>query len=72
MGFTMVPPKKDRYNETRSHLLEMITSLLGGRAAEKEIFNEFTAGAASDIDKATRIARRMVVHIPLEPNYSLF
>ena len=61
MGYTMIPPKKDRYTETQSHLLEMISSLLGGRAAEKLVFNEFTGGAASDIDKATRIARRMVV-----------
>jgi cell division protease FtsH len=61
MGFTLIPPKKDRYTETKTHLLETITSLLGGRAAEGMIFNEFTAGAASDIDKATRIARRMVV-----------
>ncbi len=61
LGFTLIPPQKDRYNETRSHLLETITSLLGGRAAEEMIFNEFTAGAASDIDKATRIARSMVI-----------
>lgn len=63
MGFTMIPPKKDRYNETKSRLLEMVASLLGGRAAEKIVFDEFTAGAASDIDKATRIARRMVVDL---------
>ncbi len=61
MGFTLIPPKKDRYTETRTHLLETITSLLGGRAAEELVFSEFTGGAASDIDKATRIARRMVV-----------
>ena len=61
MGFTLIPPKKDRYTETMSHLIETITSLLGGRAAEEMVFAEFTAGAASDIDKATRVARRMVV-----------
>ncbi|MBI5465551.1 ATP-dependent zinc metalloprotease FtsH, partial [Candidatus Gottesmanbacteria bacterium] len=61
LGFTLIPPAKDRYTETRSHLLEQITSLLGGRAAEEIIFNEFTAGAASDIQKATEIARTMVV-----------
>jgi len=61
MGFTLIPPKKDRYTETKSHLLETVVSLLGGRAAEEMIFNDFTAGAASDIDQATRIARRMVV-----------
>ncbi|MCJ7804269.1 AAA family ATPase [Patescibacteria group bacterium] len=61
MGFTLIPPKKDRYTETKSRLLETIATLLGGRAAEELIFNEFTAGAASDIDQATRIARQMVV-----------
>jgi cell division protease FtsH len=61
MGFTLIPPKKDRYTETKSHLLEMVASLLGGRAAEEIVFDEFTGGAASDIDKATKIARRMVV-----------
>lgn len=60
LGFTLVPPAKDRYTETRSHLLEQITSLLGGRAAEEIVFGEFTAGAASDISKATEIARTMV------------
>jgi len=61
MGFTLIPPKKDRYTETKSRLLETITTLLGGRAAEELIFNELTGGAASDIDQATRIARQMVV-----------
>ncbi len=60
LGFTMISPKKDHYNETKSHLLETIVSLLGGRAAEEMIFNELTGGAASDIDRATRIARAMV------------
>jgi len=61
LGFTLIPPAKDRYTETKSHLLEQVTSLLGGRAAEELIFKEFTAGAASDISKATDIARTMVV-----------
>jgi len=61
MGFTLIPPKQDRLTETKSHLLEMVATLLGGRAAEEIIFKEFTAGAASDIDKATQIARHMVV-----------
>jgi len=62
MGYTMIPPKRERYNETQSHLLETIASLLGGRAAEELVLKEFTAGASSDIDKATRLARRMVIN----------
>lgn len=61
LGYTLIPPEKDRYQETKTELLEMIVSLLGGRAAEEIQFKEFTGGASSDIDKVTRIARRMVV-----------
>jgi membrane protease FtsH catalytic subunit (EC 3.4.24.-) len=41
-------------------LLDQITGLLGGRAAEELIFQEVTTGAASDIERATELARRMV------------
>jgi cell division protease FtsH len=60
LGYTMTPPKIDRYNETQSRLENMITILLGGRAAEKLKFNNFTVGAATDIEQASRIARKMV------------
>ncbi|MGB9911646.1 MAG: ATP-dependent zinc metalloprotease FtsH [Microgenomates group bacterium] len=63
LGFTLIPPQKDRYHETKTHLEETIVSLLGGRAAEEIVFKELTAGAASDIDKATKIARQMVVDL---------
>lgn len=59
-GHTLIPPAIDRYNETKTRLLETITSLLGGRAAEEIEFNEFTVGASSDISRATDIARKMV------------
>lgn len=61
LGYTLIPPSKDRLHETKSHLLEEITSMMGGRAAEKLIFNEITTGAASDFDQATKIARAMVI-----------
>jgi cell division protease FtsH len=60
LGFTMIPPAADRYNQTKTRLLEIITSLLGGRAAEEIQFNEFTVGASNDIEKATQLARQMV------------
>jgi len=61
LGFTLIPPEKDKYTETKTELLEKITALLGGRAAEELVFDEFTGGAASDIDQATRVVRKMVV-----------
>jgi cell division protease FtsH len=61
LGHTMVPPSQDRSTETKSRLLEEISVLLGGRAAEELVFEEMTTGAANDIDQATRIARQMVV-----------
>lgn len=61
LGFTLIPPAVDKYQKTRTELLEEICTLLGGRAAEELIYNELTAGASSDIDKVTRIARAMVI-----------
>ncbi len=60
LGHTSLPPEKDRYNETKSRLLGLIATMLGGRAAEELIFNEQTIGASSDIERATSIARKMV------------
>ena len=60
LGHTSLPPEKDRYNETKSRLLGLIATMLGGRAAEELIFNEQTIGASSDIERATSLARKMV------------
>lgn len=61
LGHTLIPPAADRTHETKSRLLSQITAMLGGRAAEEVVFNEMTSGAANDIDKATSVARAMVV-----------
>ncbi len=61
LGHTLIPPAADRLHETKSHLIEQIAAMLGGRAAEQLIFNEMTTGASSDIQQATGIAREMVV-----------
>jgi cell division protease FtsH len=61
LGYTLMPPEKDRVHESRTRLISRITTLMGGRAAEEMIFNEMTSGAAKDIEHATQIARKMVV-----------
>ena len=61
LGHTLVPPAADRVHETKSRLLSQIAMMLGGRAAEELIFKEFTTGASNDIDKASTLARDMVM-----------
>lgn len=60
LGFTLTPPERDKVQTTKSELIDEIAVLLGGRAAELLIFNELTAGASSDIERATKLARAMV------------
>ncbi|MEN8253460.1 MAG: ATP-dependent zinc metalloprotease FtsH [Patescibacteria group bacterium] len=61
LGFTLTPPEKDKVQTTKKDLLDEIAVLLGGRAAEEMIFDEQTAGASNDIQRATKIARAMVI-----------
>ena len=60
LGYTMALPGEDKYLTTRDELLDDITGLLGGRAAEQIVFQQMTTGANNDLDRATDIARRMV------------
>lgn len=60
LGYTLIPPAKDKLHETKTHLLERLAVMMGGRAAEDVIFGEVTTGASNDFDQATRIARAMV------------
>jgi cell division protease FtsH len=59
-GYTRLLPTEDRYLMTRSQFKDMLATLLAGHAAEELIFNEITTGAQSDIEEATKLARRMV------------
>ena len=61
LGHTLIPPAADRTHETKTRMLQQITAMLGGRAAEEIVFNEMTSGASNDIEKATQLARAMVV-----------
>ncbi len=77
LGFTEISPERDKYSYTRKELLAQIRTMLGGRAAEEIVFGEMTQGAASDIDRATELARQMVVDygmselgpVKLSPSY---
>jgi cell division protease FtsH len=60
LGYTMQLPLEDRYLMTRPELLDKITVLMGGRAAERVVFNEVSTGATDDLQRATDLARRMV------------
>ena len=60
LGATEQIPEEDRHNLTRSYLLNRIAIMLGGRAAEKIIFEDVSTGAGDDLKKATQLARRMV------------
>lgn len=61
LGHTLIPPATDRVHETKKRLIAQIAMMLGGRAAEELVFSEMTTGAANDIDKATEVARNMVM-----------
>ncbi len=60
LGQTAYLPEEDRYTQDRDNLIAMITYALGGRAAEKLIFDQTSTGAENDIERATEIARKMV------------
>jgi cell division protease FtsH len=66
LGYTIQRPTEDRYLMTRSELEQKIAVLLGGRAAEKLVFNELSTGAADDLAKATDIAREMVMRYGMD------
>jgi cell division protease FtsH len=61
LGYTFTPPEKDKLQVVKSELLDDMTVMLGGRAAEILVFKEQTTGVSNDIQQATRIARNMVV-----------
>lgn len=59
-GYAMMTPEEEKFLQTRKGLIDTITGLLGGRAAEELMCNDITTGASSDIERSTAIARAMV------------
>ncbi len=60
LGYTLSPPVEDKYSVYKNSLKEEISMLLGGRVAEKIIFDDVSGGASNDIQRATSIAKKMV------------
>ena len=60
LGYTLSLPTEDKNSVYKNEMLESIASLLGGRVAEKLMLKDISAGASSDIQRATEIARKMV------------
>jgi len=67
LGYTLQRPTEDRFLMTKEELEHKIAVLLGGRAAEKLIFNHLSTGASDDIARATDIARNMVTRYGMDP-----
>jgi cell division protease FtsH len=62
LGATQQMPEEDRHNYSQAYLVARLTVIMGGRAAEKLVFDEVSSGAENDLKEATRLARYMVTH----------
>ena len=60
-GYTLTPPQEDKNFETRNEMLDEICIFLGGRVAESIAFDDISTGASNDIERATEMAKSMVM-----------
>ena len=70
-GYTLTLDEQDRTHMTKQKLLDTITMMLGGRAAEEVMLNDITTGASNDIERATNIARQMVAEWGMSDKFGL-
>ena len=71
LGYNIQRPTEDRYLMTQRELFNKMTALLGGRAAEVLAFDELSTGASDDLEKATQIARSMVMRYGMDETLGL-
>ena len=62
-GYTIALPEDDRTLMSKNKMMAEMIGLLGGRASEELVFNDITSGAANDIEKVTKLARKMVTRL---------
>ena len=70
-GYTLTLDEQDRTHMTKQKLLDTITMMLGGRAAEEVVLNDITTGASNDIERATNLARKMVSEWGMSEKFGL-
>ena len=71
LGYTMQMPEEEKYLMSKEEIIEQITTLLAGRAAEEVIFNTVTTGASNDIERATAMARAMVAQYGMSDRFDM-
>lgn len=71
LGYTMQVDTGEKFLMSKDDMLNRITTLTGGRAAEEVVFNTITTGASNDIKKATQIARAMVTKYGMSDKYGM-
>ena len=71
LGYTMQVDEDEHYLMTKEEILNKITTLTAGRAAEELIFHQVTSGAANDIEQATKLARTMITRLGMSDEFGL-
>ena len=71
LGYTMQVDEDEHFLMTKEELLNKITTLTAGRAAEELIFSKVTTGASNDIEQATKIARTMITRYGMSENFDM-
>ena len=71
LGYTMQVEEDEHFLMTREEMLNKITTLTAGRAAEELIFSQVTSGAANDIEQATKLARMMVTRLGMSKQFDM-
>ena len=71
LGYVMQVPEEEKYLMSQEEMYSRITTCLGGRAAEKLVFNSVTTGASNDIEQATKVARAMVTQYGMSDKFGM-
>ena len=71
LGYTMQMPEEEKFLSSRQELITELETLVGGRAAEQLVFGIQTTGAANDIERATDLARKMVMQYGMSDRFGL-